>query len=546
MSVPFYGDYDTTETVYIPFNTFSSDDPSASVTITNLVAGDVEIHKDGGTAQRSSDNGVTVTIDFDSVTGNHLVSIDLSDNSDAGFYANGSRYQVRMEGTTVDGGTINAWIGSFSIGCTLRPTTAGRTLTVESDGVAHADVKEWGGTAIASAISAANLAKLEDILDGTGGTGFTLSSIVITGAATGISVTGTTAGVSISGGTTGIGLDINGGSTSGEAVDIDSTSGAAVSIGAFSGVALDIESGDNTAIDIVTQAGSGVKISGTTHGIECAASGGPGVEIDGTTFGIEVDASAGPGLHVGGTTYGTELTASAGPGLSAVSTGGNGAGLIVAGNGSGHGLSTTGGATGHGVYAYGGATSGDGIYAAGQTAGDGMTLVGAGASQYGLNADVHSKIDTIDGIVDAILVDTGTTLPATLSTHEGKIDAIKAKTDNLKDSWNDVSSDQVNAACDTALADYDPPTKAELDSGLAGLNDPTANAVRDAVWSQVIETGLTAKQAMAVMVAAEAGKLSGAATSVITVKAAQEETTTRITATVDGDGNRSNVVLNLP
>jgi hypothetical protein len=139
--VSFFGDYDTTETVYIPFNTFSSDDPSASVTITNLVAGDVEIHKDGGTTQRSSDAGVTVTIDFDSITGNHLVAIDLSDNTDAGFYAAGSRYQVRMEGTTVDGATINAWIGAFSIGCTLRPTTAGRTLDVTATGAAGID---WG------------------------------------------------------------------------------------------------------------------------------------------------------------------------------------------------------------------------------------------------------------------------------------------------------------------------------------------------------------------------------------------------------------------
>ena len=33
--VAFYGDYDLTETVNIPFNTFSSDDPSASVTVTD-------------------------------------------------------------------------------------------------------------------------------------------------------------------------------------------------------------------------------------------------------------------------------------------------------------------------------------------------------------------------------------------------------------------------------------------------------------------------------------------------------------------------------
>jgi len=42
----------------------------------------------------------------------------------------------------------------------------------------------------------------------------------------------------------------------------------------------------------------------------------------------------------------------------------------------------------------------------------------------------------------------------------------------------DLTAAQVNAQCDTALSDYDPPTKAELDSGLAGLNDLTAAEVQ--------------------------------------------------------------------
>lgn len=36
---------------------------------------------------------------------------------------------------------------------------------------------------------------------------------------------------------------------------------------------------------------------------------------------------------------------------------------------------------------------------------------------------------------------------------------------------NDVSTAEVNASCDTALADYDGPTKTEMDSGFAALND---------------------------------------------------------------------------
>ena len=46
---------------------------------------------------------------------------------------------------------------------------------------------------------------------------------------------------------------------------------------------------------------------------------------------------------------------------------------------------------------------------------------------------------------------------------------------------NDLSAAEVNAEVDTALADYDAPTKAELDAGLAALNDLDAAGIRTAV-----------------------------------------------------------------
>lgn len=113
--VPYYGDFAEDATVYIPINTFDSNDPAASVTVTNLVNTDVHIHKDGGTTQRNNAAGITMTIDYDSITGNHLLIIDTSDNTVANFWQAGHEYQVRVEGITVDGGTINAWVGAFSI-----------------------------------------------------------------------------------------------------------------------------------------------------------------------------------------------------------------------------------------------------------------------------------------------------------------------------------------------------------------------------------------------------------------------------------------------
>lgn len=78
-------------------------------------------------------------------------------------------------------------------------------------------------------------------------------------------------------------------------------------------------------------------------------------------------------------------------------------------------------------------------------------------------AAMDAKLDTIDNFLDteiaAILEDTGTTIP-------GLIAAL-----------NDLDSTAVQTAAAAALTAYDPPTKAELDSGLSGLNDLSAAEV---------------------------------------------------------------------
>lgn len=107
-------------TLYIPFATYDSNDPSASVTLTGLATTDIEIYKDGSTTQRGSDNGYALLdtdgIDFDGVTGIHGISIDLADNTTAGFYAAGSQYWVVVASVTVDSGTINFIAATFRIG----------------------------------------------------------------------------------------------------------------------------------------------------------------------------------------------------------------------------------------------------------------------------------------------------------------------------------------------------------------------------------------------------------------------------------------------
>ncbi len=111
----YVGDFAEDATVYLMFNTFDSNDPAASVTITNFTNTDVHIHKDDGLTQRNNAAGITVSIDFDSITGSHMIKIDTSNDAVAGFWVTGSDYFVRIEGTTVDAGTINAVVGHFSI-----------------------------------------------------------------------------------------------------------------------------------------------------------------------------------------------------------------------------------------------------------------------------------------------------------------------------------------------------------------------------------------------------------------------------------------------
>lgn len=108
------GDYHEDATVYIPFSTNDSD--GASITVTDLAVGDIKIHKNGVTDEKASTDGVSIAINYDGVTGNHLITIDTSDNTGAsGFWVGGADYQVRLEGITVDGQTINLWVGYFSI-----------------------------------------------------------------------------------------------------------------------------------------------------------------------------------------------------------------------------------------------------------------------------------------------------------------------------------------------------------------------------------------------------------------------------------------------
>jgi hypothetical protein len=149
--------YPSGSTIYALWNTYDS--AGSSVTMTGLAVTDIEIYKNGGTSQRSSDNGYTLLdtdgIDFDTLTGIHGISIDLSDNSDSGFYAVGSQYTVIIATVTIDSQTVRFILGSFRI--VAAEATAGYPVVTSkvgtgtgeinlSSGVVPANVTQFGGT----------------------------------------------------------------------------------------------------------------------------------------------------------------------------------------------------------------------------------------------------------------------------------------------------------------------------------------------------------------------------------------------------------------
>jgi hypothetical protein len=133
------GDFDTSAVIYFKFTTFR---PSTGAPFTLAGTPALSVYKDASTTQTTT--GVTLTADFDSVTGLNHVAIDTSD----AFYAAGSFFDVVITTGTVDGvSAVGTVVGRFTLRKTacLKPTTAGRSLDVSSGGEAGIDWANVGG-----------------------------------------------------------------------------------------------------------------------------------------------------------------------------------------------------------------------------------------------------------------------------------------------------------------------------------------------------------------------------------------------------------------
>ncbi len=134
-------------TLVIPFSTYSSDDPSKSIVVTELDTGAISVFKGTGTTPRSSASGETVDIDVNAIVGTHWITLNLADNSDAAFYQAGSRYTVILGGLVIDAATaMSNAVATFDIGYpnaiinTACGTVTSQTVFVLDAGPAEADV----------------------------------------------------------------------------------------------------------------------------------------------------------------------------------------------------------------------------------------------------------------------------------------------------------------------------------------------------------------------------------------------------------------------
>jgi hypothetical protein len=139
----YLGDYSEDGTLDFKFNTIDSSDAPITLAGTPSLA----VYKTDGTTESTA--GITLTVDFDSVTGLHHVQIDLS--ADA-FYATGNDYQVVIAAGTVDGNSVvGVVLADFSIENRVSASTAGLATAA-----ALATVDGNVDTLVASILSSTN------------------------------------------------------------------------------------------------------------------------------------------------------------------------------------------------------------------------------------------------------------------------------------------------------------------------------------------------------------------------------------------------------
>ena len=131
------GDFAAGTVVQAKFTTVR---PSSGAPYTLAGTPVLSVYKDNSTTQ--STTGVSLTVDFDSVTGLNHFAVNTA--ADATFYSNGSFFDVVVTTGTVDGvSVVGQVVASFTV-------QAGYSSGGGGGGTANVNVVQWNGTSVAA------------------------------------------------------------------------------------------------------------------------------------------------------------------------------------------------------------------------------------------------------------------------------------------------------------------------------------------------------------------------------------------------------------
>lgn len=234
--------------------------------------------------------------------------------------------------------------------------------------------------------------------------------------------------------------------------------------------------------------------------------------------------------------------------------------LTLTGGTNGHGLLASGAGTGSGIAASGGSTSGSGIYAVGDADGMGIYAVG-GDSALGLTAGLFLKSNASSNpvglyIEDGAIItdDAGTALQVSSTGGDGDGVTITGNGtggDLVADITGNVSGSVGSVTGAVGSVGTGGITSGSFASGAItataiaadaiGASELAADAVTEianAIAALTVDTGITLQEAMKLVLAVAAGKVSGASGTTVTIRDTSD-TYDRIVATVDASGNRT-------
>ncbi len=161
----YLGDIALSQILYFHFTTrqFST---GAPITSANLV---ISVYKDDSTTQSTAGITTTFLTGFDNLVG--LVSVKIDTSQDGTFYAAGHDFSVVITTGTADSVSIvGEVVGYFSIQnrSALRPTTAGRTINIDSTGLSDSNMVKLGPTGSGTAQTARDIGASVLVGDKTG------------------------------------------------------------------------------------------------------------------------------------------------------------------------------------------------------------------------------------------------------------------------------------------------------------------------------------------------------------------------------------------